>query len=77
MVAPPLADTLSKAHEDTGSVRLEERERKRSESRVAHGLSPDGGDRGVRLAALLGLVALAAGLTGGVIAFMLWGPRVG
>jgi serine/threonine protein kinase len=70
-----MLETVTQARDDTGSVELEERDRER---RV---LQPKarrrGGESlGWRMAIFVCLVALMAGLAGGVFAFFLWGPRV-
>jgi hypothetical protein len=56
-------------------VELEEHDRGRRLA-PAQGARRLGGDAlGWRMALFVSLVALMAGLAGGVIAFLLWGPR--
>jgi serine/threonine protein kinase len=76
----PSVETLSHAKDDTSSIELQERDRSRRSSTVpvlaelpANNLE----GLGLRLAIYVSLVALMAGLAGGVIAFLLWGPKVG
>ncbi len=73
--AAPVMETLSRAQEDTASVELEERDRERRMV-PPHGRRREEEGLGWRLALFVSLVALMAGLAGGVIAFFLWGPRV-
>jgi hypothetical protein len=75
-VAP---ETCSHAQDDTGAVELDEKERVRRTARVAPLPDLTLSHQGIwlQLGLLVGLVALVAGLAGGVIAFLLWGPRVG
>ncbi|MFO0841786.1 MAG: serine/threonine-protein kinase [Gemmataceae bacterium] len=74
-VAP---DTRSHQKDDTGSIELEEKSRRRP-SMVAPlpDLTLQENGAWLRLGVLVGVVALVAGLAGGVVAFLLWGPRVG
>ncbi len=71
-------DTVSHAQEDTGLIEFGESSRRRPTVRTA---IPDLALRNegdwVRLAILIGMVALFAGIAGGVVAFLLWGPSVG
>jgi eukaryotic-like serine/threonine-protein kinase len=71
-------ETKSHMQDDTGSIELGENSRRRT-SVVAPmpdlSLNQDGA--WLRLSILVGVVALFAGLAGGVVVFLLWGPSVG
>ncbi|MFO0881669.1 MAG: serine/threonine-protein kinase [Gemmataceae bacterium] len=74
-----VGETQAHARDDTDAIELEEKNRTRTSTVVApipDMAAPQGG-AWVRLLLLISLVSLLAGLTGGVIAFLLWGPRVG
>jgi eukaryotic-like serine/threonine-protein kinase len=74
----PSAETRSHAQEDTGLIELQEKTRRRP-AVVAplDDLAMNNDGAWLRLSLLVGLVALVAGLAGGVVVFLLWGPTVG
>jgi eukaryotic-like serine/threonine-protein kinase len=71
-------ETKSHMKDDTGSIELDDKARRRP-SVVAPmpDLSMNQNGAWLRLSLLVGAVALFAGLAGGVVVFLLWGPRVG
>lgn len=75
----PAGETQSHARNDTDCIEIDEKTRTRPSTVVAPITNPSTVERGVwlRLGLLFSLVALIAGISGGVVAFLLWGLRGG